>query len=300
MKRFLRLTAIVIISGLAMLAFLDFAYTWAIAQKPLSDIKKDQHYDYLIAGDSRTNALLPSYLNMITGMKTINIGYPAYTLEDNRRVMEYFFERGNKADKVFLQVDLRFCTATEVKREWYYKPYLIGHEGYFAPARFPFSYYALHNKNITFMTVKDHLLYSLKSPQEKARFDSMEVVNDYRPFRYNDKLLEDHANNPLLLNELYSFERMLKKNGVKELVLFTAPFSPNWFHSQSDTSTYKRRLVNAGFKYFDLSTIYQDTTYFKDYTHIKNNKYLEFCRHFVENVIQQQDTHSNAMNVSGK
>lgn len=297
MKKFLRLTSILIISGLAMLALLDFAYTWALSQKPLSDINKNQHYDFLIAGDSRTNALLPSYLNMITGMKTINIGYPAYTLEDNRRVMEYFFERGNKADKVYLQVDLRFCTAKEVKREWYYKPYLISHEGYYFPLRFPFSYYARHNKNITFMTVKDHLLYSLKDPQEKARFDSLEVINDYRPFRYNDKLLEDHSSNPLLLEELQNFQRMLKKNGVKELVLFTAPFSPNWFDSQSDTSSYKRKLVDAGFTYVDLSTIYPDTTYFKDYTHIKNNKYLEFCRHFVDHVIQPQDKRSNALNV---
>jgi hypothetical protein len=99
------------------------------------------------------------------------------------------------------------------------------------------------------------------------------------------------------MDEIHSFERMLRKNGVKELVLFTAPFSPNWFHSQSDTSTYKRKLVNAGFKYIDLSTIYPDTTYFKDYTHIKNNKYLEFCRYFVDNVIQQQDKRTSAMNI---
>lgn len=288
MKKFLKLTSITLLTGFLSLSLLDIAYTWAITQKPLSDIYTHKHYDYLIAGDSRTNPLLPSYLDMITGLKSINIGYPAYTLEDNKRIMEYFFERGNKVDRVYLQMDLRFGTANEVKREWFYKPYLIRQQGLLSP-RFPFDFYARNNKNITFMTVKNHLMHGMRSPAERAYFDSMEIVNDYRPFKFNEKLLEDHADKPFLMNELLSFDRMLKQNGVKELVIFTAPYSPNWFDSQSDTSTYKKRLVNAGFKYFDLSTIYRDTSWFKDYTHIKNNKYLEFSRYFVDHVILSQD-----------
>jgi len=291
MKKFLRLTSITFFFGFMALALLDIAYTWAITRKPLNDIQTNRHYDYLIAGDSRTNPLLPSYLNMITGKKTINIGYPAYCLEDNRRVLTYFFERGNRADKVFLQMDLRFGTANEIRREWYYKPYLMMHEGLLTP-RFPFKYYALNNKNITFMTVKNHMMYGLQTPAERAYFDSLEIVNDYRPFRYNDKLLEDPADKPFLMNELLAFEKTLKQYGVKELVLFTAPFSPNWFSSQSDTSSYKKKIIEAGFKYVDLSTVYPDTTYFKDYTHIKNNKYLEFSRFFVEHVIKHEDNKS--------
>ena len=117
------------------------------------------------------------------------------------------------------------------------------------------------------------------------KLDTAEINNDFRPFLYNKKLLKDYSQEPFRYRELIQFDAFLKKNGVRELVLFKAPCTPEWFISQTDTSTYKMKLRNMGFKYFDLSGAYRDTSYFKDYTHIKNNRYLEFSRYFIHRVI---------------
>ena len=87
------------------------------------------------------------------------------------------------------------------------------------------------------------------------------------------------------MDKLKNFEKFLKENGVKQLILFTSPFSPIWFPSQSDTTVYKQKLKEAGYTYYDFSTIYPDTSYFKDYTHIKNNKYLDYCKIFHKTVL---------------
>lgn len=285
MRPFLKNISIILLAGGLSLSLLDIFYTWAITRRPLFWIEKDQHYDYLIAGDSRTSPLLTPYLEMITGKKTINIGYPAFTLEDNRRVLKYFFDRGNRADTVYLQIDLRFGTATDIRRDWYYRPYLVMQEGMLTP-RVPFKYYAENNKNITLRTIGSNLNYHWSKHETRDAWDTSLVVADYRPFQYNDKLLADHSHLPFLMDELKSFRRFLSDHGVSELVLFTAPYSPNWFHSQRDTSNYKKLIRAEGFIYHDLSGLYSDTTYFKDYTHIKNNRYLEFCRDFNDRIIR--------------
>ena len=74
MRPFLKNISIILLAGGLSLSLLDIFYTWAITRRPLFWIEKDQHYDYLIAGDSRTSPLLTPYLEMITGKKTINIG----------------------------------------------------------------------------------------------------------------------------------------------------------------------------------------------------------------------------------
>jgi hypothetical protein len=285
MRRLLILCAWILGTCGIALACLDILFTWAITAKPLSGIRERRHYDLLIAGDSRTNALLPGYLDMITGLRTINIGTPSLNLEDNHRIMEYFFERGNTVDQVALQIDLRFGTARRAVKDWEYEPYLIRQKGLLSP-RVPFLFYAKHNQNITLHKVWKGISHILEDSKEDPGLDTMKVLHDFRPFLFNERLLADHSCDPFLMDELKDFERYLKRNGVKQLILFTAPFSPNWFSSQTDTTLYKKRLREAGYTYHDFSTIYRDTSYFKDYTHIKNNRYLEFCREFRRVVLQ--------------
>jgi len=285
MRRFLILCAWILGACGISLACLDVFFTWAITEKPLSGIKERRHYDLLIAGDSRTNPLLPGYLDRITGLRTINIGSPAFILEDNLRILEYFFERGNTVDQVALQIDLRFGTERKKIKDWEYEPYLIRQKGLLSP-RVPFLFYAKHNQNITFHNVWNGIKHHFKDGRDEPVLDTMVVYLDFRPFIFRQRQLEDYANNPFLMDELKNFERFLKRNGVKKLILFTAPFAPNWFASQSDTTLYKRRLRDAGYTYHDFSTIYPDTSHFKDYTHIKNNRYLEFCRDFTRGVLQ--------------
>lgn len=286
MKGFLKIISIILVLGGLLLSLLDIFYTWAITRRPLLGIEKNRHYDHLIAGDSRTNPLLPPYLEQITGKRTINIGYPAFTLEDTRRIFRYFFENGNSVDTVYLQIDQRFGTATEIKRDWYYKPYLIMHEGLLTP-RVPFSLYARNNKNVTPKTVRENLRYIWVREADKTILDTNNIILNYSPFVYNTKQLADHAKMPFLLEDLTSLDAFLKSNGVRKLVLFTAPYSPNWFASQSDTSNYKQKIRAADFSYYDLSKRYLDTAYFKDYVHIKNNRYFEFCRDFNNIVISR-------------
>lgn len=90
MKGFIKLLLIIVIGGYITLTLADWLYTMSITQRPLLSIKKNRKYDYLIAGDSRTNPLVAPYIDQKTGLKTINIGFPAFTLEDNQKILQYF------------------------------------------------------------------------------------------------------------------------------------------------------------------------------------------------------------------
>jgi hypothetical protein len=284
MTRFLRLCSIILVIGFLGLWLLDLWFTWAVTRKPLSGIEENKNYDCLIAGDSRTTPLQAPYLDIYTGLKTINIGYPAYTIEDNHKILKYFFERGNRVERVYLQFDLRFGTAARSVRDWYYHPYILRHESWFK-WHFPFKFYSLNNSNIKPSTVIKETWNALRGFDSVTPFDSLEVLNDFRAFKFNPKLLKDNSKDTLLMDKLLSLDSMLKRNGVKEMVIFTAPFAGIWFPSQSDTSSYKKKIREAGFRYHDFSTAYLDTTYFMDYTHIKNNRYFEFCRLFSDQLL---------------
>ena len=285
MRGFIKLLLIIVFGGYLALTLLDWIYTMTITQRPLLSIKENRSYDYLIAGDSRTNPLVAPYIDLRTGLKTINIGFPAFTLEDNQRIIQYFFDRGNRVDRVILQMDQRFGTSSGTKQEWYYWPYLHRQSGLFT-MELPFGYYARENKNINLKTLGSGLKYLITVGDGEMKLDTAEINNDFRPFLYNSKLLKDCSKEPFRYNDLIAFDAFLKKNGVRELILFKAPCTPEWFKSQADTATFKQKLRGMGFKYFDLSGAYTDTSYFKDYTHIKNSKYLEFSRYFIQKVIE--------------
>jgi hypothetical protein len=302
MRGFIKLILTILLGGYLSFLLLDWTYTMTITQRPLLNIKENRSYDYLIAGDSRTNPLVAPYIDMLTGLKTINIGYPSFTLEDNQRILQYFFNRGNRVDRVILQMDLRFGTATGNRQEWYYWPYLHREEGFFT-SEFPFGYYARENKNITLKTLGSGMKYMINVGDGEMTLDTMKIFKDFRPFLYNQKLLKDYSKEHFQYQQLLEFHTFLKKNGVRELIFFKAPCTPEWFLSQTDTSTYKKKLRGMGYKYFDLSGAYIDTSYFKDYTHIKNNKYLEFSRYFIHKVIdplEMGDRKANTADLSGR
>lgn len=285
MSRFIKLILAILLGGYLSLLLLDWTYTWTITQRPLLSIKENRNYDYLIAGDSRTNPLVAPYIDMLTGLRTINIGYPSFTLEDNQRILQYFFDRGNRVERVILQMDRRFGTSRGTRQEWYYWPYLHRQKGP-VTTDIPFSYYSLENKNITLKTLGAGLKYLITVGNGEMKLDTTKINEDFRPFLYNKKLLADYSKEPFLYKELAEFHEFLRSNGVRELIFFKAPCTPEWFASQTDTSSFKVALRNQGYRFFDLSGIYTDTSYFKDYTHIKNSKYLEFSRYFIKSVIE--------------
>jgi hypothetical protein len=289
MKKFLSQLVMVAIGITATLSAMDILYTWAISETKLYGIGKNEHIDYLIAGDSRTNPLLPQYLCAITGKKVINIGEPGYVLDDNIKVLEYFFKRGNRAERVLLQVDWKFGSRKPedvTPKEWRYMPNLIREEGLLTP-RVPFKLYAENNRNIKIGNVYRFMKTAVTGYDPNARLDTMSVLRSHRPFLTNEKLRDDYSTMKFRIEDINALNAYLKKNGVKELILFSPPYLPEWISTQSDSASFKQIIRSAGYKYHDLSTVYRDTTYFKDYLHVRNSKYLEFCRLFASVTMQE-------------
>lgn len=282
MRLFLRKLLFVAAGILITLSLLDIFYTWVISETPLHGIRKNEQVDYLIAGDSRTNPLLPEYLSQITGKKVINIGEPGYVLDDNIRILKYFFEMGNRVDRVLLQVDWKFGARhpEDVEsKEWRYLPNLIRKEGLLTP-RIPFVFYAQNNRNIKPMHIVKFTKTALLRNGQPDPLDTMTVINAHRPFMHNEKLREDYSTMAFRMKDIIALDSFLRRQGVRELILFSTPYLPEWISTQSDSASYKRKVREAGYRFHDFSTVYKDVTWFKDYLHVTNSKYLEFCRLF--------------------
>lgn len=289
MKKFLTQLMMISLGITVTLSVMDILYTWAIAETRLHGIGKNEHIDYLIAGDSRTNPLLPQYLNTITGKKIINIGEPGYVLDDNIKVLEYFFKRGNRVDRVLLQVDWKFGSRKPedvTPKDWRYLPNFIREEGLLTP-RVPFKLYAENNRNIKIGNVYRYMKKAVTGKDPNAILDTMSVLRSPRTFLPNDKLKDDYSKMKFRMEDIKALDAYLKKNGVKELILFSPPYLPGWISTQSDSASFKQIVRSAGYKYHDFSTVYKDTIYFKDDLHVRNNKYLEFCRLFAAVTMQE-------------
>ena len=283
MRQFIKQVSIFLAGIFIAFSLLDIFYTWIISENPVYSIKNDEHIDYLIAGDSRTDPLLEPFLEHITGKKIIQIGSHGYVLQNNIEILEYFFSKGNRVDKVILQVDWKFGSSIENKKNFEYMPHIMREQGLFKP-RIPFEYYMINNKNIR----PTHIYKYSKNMLKKDKSESViiDTVNvKHTPFVNNRKLWEDYSVNRFRIEEIVALRDYLHKMGVKELILFSPPYLPEWISSQSDSASYKTIIKNAGFKHYDFSTVYKDTSYFKDHLHVKNSKYMEFCRLFASIVM---------------
>jgi hypothetical protein len=284
MRTFLKQILLVFLAILVTLSLMDIFYTWAITQKPLHDIRENEHVDYLIIGDSRSNPLLTFYLEHLTGTKVLNFAEPGFILEDNLTMLDYFFRKGNTVDRVLIQADWKFGSRTEVGKDWAYTPYLIREKGLLSP-RIPFWMYAENNRNFKPMFLVKQIMDGIKKQPSSILADTIGINASNFPFRYNENLNVDYSKYLFRINDIKALETRLKARGVKEVILFSIPHLPEWITTQSDSATYKRTIRNSGFKYYDFSTIYADTTWFKDYLHVRNSRYTEFCRRFSATVM---------------
>ncbi|NDC77410.1 MAG: hypothetical protein EBZ67_06015 [Chitinophagia bacterium] len=266
---------IVATSITAMLFLADLFFTWSISRVPAFDIRDNEKVDYIFLGDSRTISLRPDYLSYITGKKVLNFSAPAFTLDNNRELLEYFFRRGNTVEKVVLQVDQKFGSRTGNQRNYEYMPHLI-RENPLEP-RFPFQFYAKNNKNIG----PRHVIRGLRYDEVASRRRPGQVpdtLGKVTQFRYNPKLMVDHSLESFRIEDIIALRDYLKGKGVKELILYSPPLMQQWNWIQSDTVSFKRKVRDAGFRYFDLSNLYPDSTYFNDQLHVRNQKDMEYCR----------------------
>lgn len=284
MGRFIRQISIVAAGILAILWLLDIAYTWAISENPVYGIGKNEKVDWVIAGDSRSVGIGGPYLTLFTGKKVVNISSPYYTLENNREILDYFFDNGNSTERVLLQVDQKFSSRKrELKRDFEYMPHIIRQRGLFSP-RFPFSYYAENNKNITPKQVFGFARQALSSQSDQGVFDTS--WTKITSFTVNPRLLVDHSKEEFRLEDIKVFRDYLLSKGVKEVVLYSPPYLPEWILSQSDSASFKTKVREAGFSYYDFSNVYSDTSSFKDHLHLQNRKNNEFSRMVASRVFE--------------
>ena len=284
MRRFIRQASLVAAGILAVLSVLDIVYTWSISENPVYGIGRDERVDWVIAGDSRSVGLGGQYLSTITGKKVVNISSPYYTLENNREILQYFFDNGNRAERVLLQMDQKFGSRRRVlMRDYEYMPHVIRQKGLFSP-RFPFKYYAENNKNIRPGQVMEFARKALSGEAKAADEDT--GYTKATSFIRNPRLMVDHSKDEFRLDDIKALRDYLHTKGVKELVLYLPPYLPEWIQTQSDSSSFKQKLRDAGFRYYDFSNVYGDTTYFKDHLHLHNRKYNEFSRLMAATVIQ--------------
>jgi hypothetical protein len=266
------------------LSLLDILYTWAITQKPLHDIRENEHFDYLIIGDSRSNPLITFYLEHITGAKVMSLAEPAFILEDNLEILNYFYRKGNTVDRVLIQADWKFGSRTVSEKEWVYEPYLIREKGLLSP-RIPFVMYAKHNRNYKPMMLVKHIRDGMMGNPKSPLSDTNLILASNYSYRVNEKLRADYSIYPFRIDDFKKLETELKEKGVKEVVLFSIPHLREWITTQSDSASFKTKIRTAGFKYHDFSTIYPDSTWFKDYLHVRNNRYMDFCQKFAATVM---------------
>lgn len=284
MNKFLRQMAIVLGGIPLLLVALDGFYTWALSETPAFGIGVNEKVDYILAGDSRTISLRAPYMSHITGKKVLNISAPGYTLDNNIELLEYFFRRGNRVDRVVLQVDQKFGSRTVPSHDFEYKPHLFRENPLMA--RIPFRYYAENNRNIRPSEVlgKARQTLSEGAGTPGLVLDTVNVKFTY--FRHNNNLLTDHSRDPFRLDDLLALRDFLRSRGVKELILYSPPYLPEWIHSQSDSASFKQKIRDAGFTYYDLSNVYPDTSYFKDHLHVQNRLDMSYCR-LVSSVIMK-------------
>jgi hypothetical protein len=274
MRKFLRQIAIVLGSIPILLVLLDAFYTWSISETPAFGIGENEKVDCIFAGDSRTVSLRSDYISFIRGRKDLNISSPSYTLENNIELLEYFFRRGNMADRVVLQVDQKFGSRRGIIRNEEYMPHLFRENP--LQLRIPFKYYAENNKNIRPSHVFRKFMWAMSGKPRQAGIDTIHVKSTH--YIRHDQLLVDHSKERFRIEDIVALRDFLFKKGVKEVILYTPPHLSEWLHSQSDTASFKDKVKRAGFRYYDLSHVYSDTSYFKDYLHVQNGRDMEYCR----------------------
>lgn len=284
MKIFLKKMLLVGLGIFVTLYLLDIFYTWTITQKKLHGFGDGEHFDYVIIGDSRSNPLIPFYLEHLTGKKVLNFAEPGFVLEDNLAILDYFYRKGNSVDRILIQADWKFGSRTESEKQWVYEPYLIREKGLISP-RWPFVMYAKNNRNYRPMVLVRKLREGVQNDPISKLADTNLVLGNKVSYRMNEKLRADYSVYPFRINDIIQLEKRLKEKGVKEVILYSMPYLPEWISTQSDSATFKAKIRAAGFTYHDFSTIYPDSTWFKDYLHVRNNRYLDFSQRFASTVM---------------
>ncbi len=131
MKKFLKKISVYLLLISLVLLVLDILYTSVYASSHIRNKvqfllnEPPKHYDAIILGSSRAeNHIVPEMFKR-QGLKVYNFGITGAHLSESSLMLKVFFEKGNTADKILLQVDSYFNTENpSVGVEVLFLPYL--------------------------------------------------------------------------------------------------------------------------------------------------------------------------------
>lgn len=282
MRKFIILASSILLLTGVILTALDIGYSYSLSRHPLLRIPKHQRFDFLIIGDSRVSSILEKLLDSMTGRRCLVLPNYGANLDDMPFVIDHFFQNGNTAQTVISSIDLRIGGNEGVKHDWLYYAHTSRKNGYL-DLRFPFLIYARNNTTVTTKRIFEDLFRDVDSSRKDQR--DMNILQWYEP--HKDQM-KDYSLTPLRIESLLNLKNILKAHGVTDHRLLIAPLSPEFDALQSDPDGYKRLLRDNGFRYYDFSALYTDTSSFADLVHLKRKAYADFTAAVADSIASVQ------------
>jgi hypothetical protein len=88
----------------------------------------------------------------------------------------------------------------------------------------------------------------------------------------------------LRLDLILILREKLKNQGITDHRLLIAPLSPDYARYHPGAESYKNVMKKEGFRLYDCTGLYADTTAFADLVHLKRTKYLDFSRKLADSL----------------
>ena len=244
----------------------------------LKNIENDQQFDYALFGSSRCNFHLnPTQIYSETGLKGINLAYPAATNFEIKLMVKEFLKTQH-AKNIFIQVDKVYNK--EDIDELAIAPFIpfIGDDSIyedisaydelaFVKKYIPFYRYMYYDSKLGFR----ELIMTFTKDNDIERnmgFSALGGQMKKKEKRFIDELRNTKN------NEMEEIIEICKKNEI-ECYFFTSPY----YNSVFNTDVLKRNLPN----YSDFSKSINDVTMFRDYQHLNAKGATEFTEIFLSN-----------------
>lgn len=235
MKKFIKKITVYLLLTLLLLAVLDFVYTIVYFNSPVRNKVNfilnapPKHYDAIILGSSRAeNHVIPELFKR-QGLDVYNFGMSGGSLCEDSLMLKLFFEKGNTADKILLQVDLQFLHEVPAEgiqarflpylplNKTIYNHYKDNTKNSFALAYFPFYRYCKLDSKIGFR----ELVMTMMG--KKGKFYD---TNGFAPLggSLNSKLKQSLPKEVRQKNKYYEEIVAISVKNKSQLISFMAPF----------------------------------------------------------------------------
>jgi len=235
MNKFIKTIIIYTSLTLLSLVILDIVYTIIYFNSQVRDKvqfvlnAKPKHYDAIILGSSRAeNHIIPEMFKR-EGLDVYNFGLSGGSICDDSLLLKLFFEKGNTADKILLQVDLQFlCEVPSEGIQARFLPYLPVNNtifrhyknntaNIFALAYFPFYRYCIVDSKIGFRELVLTLLNKKGKFYDTNGFAPLKgSLHNYKKFNLPIEVCKK--------NKYYDEIVFTCKQNNTQIISFMAPF----------------------------------------------------------------------------